>query len=281
MSPLDAANLVTRALLYAVSLGAIGAALHGALGLMASRRACFWLAGLVTVAAILRLVILNAQMGGSLRAALSAEQFGWTWAAGAPPCPRASLWCRLSHFGQPFTSPGASGARRHKHQRELCPYRTFSGAGGAGLRAMDHGWPSSDCRLLVCRAGDSLASVRDQGRRCSGPYRGLQPGRTRYRALGVPLRHLFAVADQRRVLWPAQLRIRTIACVQAYGGNAASRARGGQSDVRHAPAGSAARQRASRFARDTASRGGSVRRDHHHYCRCHNRFWSNYLRSFK
>lgn len=85
MSPLDAANLVTKALLYAVSLGAIGAALHGALGLMANRRTWFWLAGLVAVAAILRLVILNAQMGGSLRAALSAGQFGWTWAAGGPP----------------------------------------------------------------------------------------------------------------------------------------------------------------------------------------------------
>jgi copper resistance protein D len=85
MSPLDAANLITKALLYAVSLGAIGAALHGALGMMASRRAYFRLAGLVAVAAILRLIILNAQMGGSLSAALSAEQFGWTWTAGGPP----------------------------------------------------------------------------------------------------------------------------------------------------------------------------------------------------
>lgn len=85
MPLLDAANLVTKALLYAVSLGAIGAALHGTLGLLANRRVYFWLAGLVAVAAILRLVILNAQMGGSLGAALSADQFGWTWAGGGRP----------------------------------------------------------------------------------------------------------------------------------------------------------------------------------------------------
>ncbi len=85
MPLLDAANIVTKVLLYAVSLGAIGAALHGALGLMTNRRAYFRLAGLVTVAAALRLVILNAQMGGSLGAAFSTEQFGWTWAAGGRP----------------------------------------------------------------------------------------------------------------------------------------------------------------------------------------------------
>lgn len=85
MPLLDAANLATKILLYGVSLAAIGAALHGALGLMANRRAYFWLAALVAIVAILRLVILNAQMGGSLDAALSAEQFGWTWAAGGAP----------------------------------------------------------------------------------------------------------------------------------------------------------------------------------------------------
>lgn len=85
MPLLDATNLFTKALLYAVSLGAIGAALHGALGLIANRRAYFWLAGLVAVAAILRLAVLNAQMGGSLSSALSADQFVWTWAGGGRP----------------------------------------------------------------------------------------------------------------------------------------------------------------------------------------------------
>ncbi|PKP82546.1 MAG: hypothetical protein CVT79_06425 [Alphaproteobacteria bacterium HGW-Alphaproteobacteria-18] len=85
MPLLDAANLVTKVILYAASLGAIGAALHGMLGLMANRRAYFWFAGLVAIAAILRLVILNAQMGGSLGAAFSAAQFGWTWAGGGRP----------------------------------------------------------------------------------------------------------------------------------------------------------------------------------------------------
>lgn len=85
MALLDAANLVTKGLLYAVSLGAIGAALHGTLGLVANRGAYFWLAGLVAFAAVVRLLILNAQMAGSLGAALSTEQFGWTWAAGGRP----------------------------------------------------------------------------------------------------------------------------------------------------------------------------------------------------
>jgi len=85
MPLLDAANLLTKGLLYAVSLGAIGAALHGTLGLLAYRRAFLSLAGLVAVAAVLRLLILNAQMGGSLGAALSAEQFGWTLAGGGHP----------------------------------------------------------------------------------------------------------------------------------------------------------------------------------------------------
>lgn len=82
---LDAANLATKILLYGASLAAIGAALHGALGLHANRRAYFWLAALVGLTALMRLLILNAQMGGSLGAALSLDQFGWTWAGGGRP----------------------------------------------------------------------------------------------------------------------------------------------------------------------------------------------------
>lgn len=85
MPILDAANLVTKCLLYGVSLGAIGAAFHGALGLHAHRRAYVWLAALVAASALGRLLVLNAQMGGSLDAALSLDQFGWTWAGGGRP----------------------------------------------------------------------------------------------------------------------------------------------------------------------------------------------------
>ncbi|MBU3922152.1 MAG: hypothetical protein KJ961_16275, partial [Alphaproteobacteria bacterium] len=66
---LDAANFTTKVLLYAASLGGIAAALHGALGLHSSRRAYLWIAALVAGAAALRLVVLNAQMGGSLASA--------------------------------------------------------------------------------------------------------------------------------------------------------------------------------------------------------------------
>lgn len=85
MPLLDAANLVTKVILYAASLGAIGAALHGALGLHANRRAYIWLAALIAAAALGRLLVLNSQMGGSLDAALSLDQFGWTWAGGGRP----------------------------------------------------------------------------------------------------------------------------------------------------------------------------------------------------
>jgi len=85
MPLLDAANIVTKVLLYAVSLGAIGTALHGTLGLHMNRRAYVWSAGLIIAMVIARLLVLNAQMGGSLGAALSPEQFGWTWASGGPP----------------------------------------------------------------------------------------------------------------------------------------------------------------------------------------------------
>ncbi|MCB9971813.1 MAG: CopD family protein [Hyphomonas sp.] len=85
MPLLDAANLATKILLYGASLAAIGAALHGALGLHTNRRAYTWLAALVAATALIRLLILNAQMGGSLDAALSLDQFGWTWAGGGRP----------------------------------------------------------------------------------------------------------------------------------------------------------------------------------------------------
>ncbi|AXE64136.1 CopD family protein [Hyphomonas sp. NPDC076900] len=85
MPLLDAANLATKVLLYGASLAAIGAALHGALGLHTNRRAYTWLAAMVAATALIRLLILNAQMGGSLGAALSLDQFGWTWAGGGRP----------------------------------------------------------------------------------------------------------------------------------------------------------------------------------------------------
>jgi len=82
---LDAANFVSKLLLYGVSAGAIGAALHAALGLVTSRRVFGWFAWLLAGVAILRLLILNAQMGGSLAAAFSADQLAWTWAGGGRP----------------------------------------------------------------------------------------------------------------------------------------------------------------------------------------------------
>lgn len=85
MPLLDAANLATKILLYGASLAAIGAALHGARGLHTNRRAYTWLAALVASAALIQLLILNAQMGGSLGAALAADQFGWTWSGGGRP----------------------------------------------------------------------------------------------------------------------------------------------------------------------------------------------------
>jgi len=85
MPLLDASNIVTKVLLYAVSLGAIGAALHGALGLHCGRRVYVWIASAVAAVAVVRLLVLNAQMGGSLGAAFSGEQFEWTWAGGGPP----------------------------------------------------------------------------------------------------------------------------------------------------------------------------------------------------
>ncbi len=82
---LDAANFVSKLLLYSVSAGAIGAALHAALGLVASRRLFGLFASLLAGVAILRLLILNAQMGGSLAAAFSVDQLAWTWAGGGRP----------------------------------------------------------------------------------------------------------------------------------------------------------------------------------------------------
>lgn len=77
---LVAAAFASKLLLYAACLGAGGAALHRSLGLVPGRRVLVWLGVFVAAAASLRLLVVNAQMGGGLGSAFSAEQFEWTWA---------------------------------------------------------------------------------------------------------------------------------------------------------------------------------------------------------
>ncbi len=77
---LAAAAFASKLLLYAACLGAAGAALHRCLGIVSERRVLVWLGMLVTAAALLRLLIVNAQMGGGFGAAFSAAQFEWAWA---------------------------------------------------------------------------------------------------------------------------------------------------------------------------------------------------------
>lgn len=76
---LESAAFASKLLLYAAALGGAGAALHRAIGIISTRRLFLWLGIAVAAAALVRLLIVNAQMGGSLAAAFSADQFSWTW----------------------------------------------------------------------------------------------------------------------------------------------------------------------------------------------------------
>lgn len=78
---LTALAFASKLLLYGAALGAVGAAAHRGIGLDPPRRLFVALASAVISAAILRLLIVNAQMGGGLAAAFSGETLGWTWAA--------------------------------------------------------------------------------------------------------------------------------------------------------------------------------------------------------
>jgi len=77
---LDAAAFASKLLLYAAMLGGAGASLHHACGIASNRRLFLWLGGAVAAAPLLRLLVVNAQMGGSFAAAFSTDQFQWTWA---------------------------------------------------------------------------------------------------------------------------------------------------------------------------------------------------------
>lgn len=77
---LDAAAFASKLLLYAATLGGVGASLHRAMGITLNRRVFVWLGGAVAVTALLRLLVVNAQMGGALTAAFSADHFQWMWA---------------------------------------------------------------------------------------------------------------------------------------------------------------------------------------------------------
>jgi len=76
---LDAAAFASKLLLYAAALGGAGVALHRAIGIVATRRLFLWLGSALAAAALIRLLIVNAQMGGSLSAAFAQDQFSWTW----------------------------------------------------------------------------------------------------------------------------------------------------------------------------------------------------------
>ncbi|MEQ1929137.1 MAG: CopD family protein [Parvularculaceae bacterium] len=77
---LEAAAFASKLLLYAATLGGVGASLHRAMGITLNRRVFVWLGGAVAVTALLRLLVVNAQMGGALTAAFSADHFQWMWA---------------------------------------------------------------------------------------------------------------------------------------------------------------------------------------------------------
>lgn len=81
---LAVAAFASKLLLYGAALGAIGAGMHRGIGLISSRRLSVALAGAVAAAAALRLVIVNAEMGGGLGAALSTDTFAWTWGSLGP-----------------------------------------------------------------------------------------------------------------------------------------------------------------------------------------------------
>lgn len=76
---LEGAAFASKLLLYGAALGGAGVALHRAIGIVSTRRLFLWLGIAVAAAALLRLLVVNAQMGGSLAAAFSADQFSWTW----------------------------------------------------------------------------------------------------------------------------------------------------------------------------------------------------------
>ncbi len=77
---LEAAAFASKLLLYAATLGGAGAGLHWAIGITVERRLFTWLGGAVAVTALLRLLVVNAQMGGAVTAAFSADHFQWMWA---------------------------------------------------------------------------------------------------------------------------------------------------------------------------------------------------------
>lgn len=76
---LEGAAFISKVLLYAATLGGAGAALHRVIGIVSTRRLFLPLGIAVAAAALLRLLVVNAQMGGSPAAAFSADQFSWTW----------------------------------------------------------------------------------------------------------------------------------------------------------------------------------------------------------
>ncbi|MFN3958964.1 MAG: CopD family protein [Parvularculaceae bacterium] len=76
---LEAAAFASKLLLYAATLGGVGAGLHWAIGITLNRRLFLWLGGAVAAAALLRVLVVHAQMGGFFAAAFAAGQFSWTW----------------------------------------------------------------------------------------------------------------------------------------------------------------------------------------------------------
>lgn len=78
---LEAAAFASKLLLYGACLGAVGAATHRAIGLASRARILMALASAVAIAAVARLLVVNAEMGGGLGVALSADTFAWTWGA--------------------------------------------------------------------------------------------------------------------------------------------------------------------------------------------------------
>lgn len=77
---LEAAAFASKLLLYGAALGGAGAGLHQAMGIVKHRRLFVWLGGAIACTALLRLLVVNAQMGGALAAAFSADHFQWMWA---------------------------------------------------------------------------------------------------------------------------------------------------------------------------------------------------------
>lgn len=74
-----AAALASKLVLYAACLGAVGVATHRSIGLEPERRLGIAFCSLAIAATIVRLLVVNAEMGGGLGAAFSADNFRWTW----------------------------------------------------------------------------------------------------------------------------------------------------------------------------------------------------------